>query len=61
MDAAGDDSDAKLYRASGELLLELQAKLPQLIWHQKDGQRKVRLRVLHAKGEELAALVRSIR
>jgi hypothetical protein len=61
MDAAVDDSDAKLYRASGELLPELQAKLPQLVWHHKDGHRKVRLRVLHAKVEELAALVRIIR
>ena len=61
MDAAGDDADAKLYRASGELLLELQAKLPQLVLQHKDGQRKVRLRVLHAKTEELVTLVRTIR
>ena len=61
MDAAGDDADAKLYRASGELLLELQAKLPQLVWQHKDGRRKVRLRVLHAKTEELVTLVRTIR
>jgi hypothetical protein len=60
MDAAGEDSDAKLYRASGELLPELQAKIPQLVLHQKEGQRKVRLRVLHAKVEELVALVRNI-
>jgi hypothetical protein len=61
MDAAGDDSDAKLYRVSGELLPELQAKLPQLVWHQKIGHRKVRLRVIHAKTEELVTLVSSIR
>lgn len=60
MDAAGDYSDAKLYRASGELLPELQAKLPQLVWHQKDGKREVRLRVIHEKVEELVTLVRNI-
>ena len=57
MDAVEDASDAKLYRASGELLPELQAKLPQLVYHQKDGQSKLRLRVIHAKAEKLATLV----
>lgn len=60
MDAAGDDSDAKLYRVSSELLPELQAKLPQLVWRQRDGQRRVRLRVLYAKQEELVTIVSNI-
>lgn len=60
MDAAEDASDAKLYRASGELLQELQAKLPQLVWQQKDGRRYLRLRVIHSKTEELATLVSNL-
>lgn len=37
MDAAAADADVKLYKASGELLAELQTKLP-LLLNQPDGQ-----------------------
>ena len=61
MDVAEDASDAKLYRASGELLPEIQARLPQLVWRQKDGNRRLRLRVIYTKTEELVTLVSNIR
>lgn len=58
MDAAEADFDAKLYKASGDIIPELQVKLPLLIWHDQQEQR-VRTHVLYSKCEELMQLVRS--
>ena len=57
MDAAEADFDAKLYKASGDIIPELQVKLPLLIWHGEPGKR-VRTHVLYTKCEELKQLVR---
>lgn len=51
MDAAPADADVKLYKASGELLAEIQTKLPLLI-RQPDG--KLRTWVLYGKTAEIA-------
>lgn len=56
MDAAEADYDAKLYKASGDILPELQIKLPLLIRHY--GSRQLRTHVLFTKCEELKNLVR---
>ena len=58
MDAAEHDLDAKLYKASGTLLSELQLKLPSLIYNTNASSRRPRLRVIDAKCEELRLLVR---
>lgn len=57
MDAAEADFDAKLYKASGDIIPELQVKLPQLIWHDQQ-EKRVRTHVLYSKCEELMQLVR---
>lgn len=54
MDAAAADGDVKLYKASGELLAEIQIKLPFLL-HKPDG--KSRKWVLHSKTYEVATFV----
>jgi hypothetical protein len=56
MDAAEADFDAKLYKASGDIIPELQVKLPLLIWHDQ-ARSKIRTHVLHAKCEQLKQLV----
>jgi hypothetical protein len=56
MDAAEADLDAKLYKASGDIISELQVKLPLLIWHERSRQR-LRTHVLYSKCEELNTLV----
>ncbi|ETN42153.1 uncharacterized protein HMPREF1541_04094 [Cyphellophora europaea CBS 101466] len=56
MDAAEADFDAKLYKASGDIIPELQFKLPLLIWHEGDRQR-LRTHVLYTKCEELRILL----
>lgn len=56
MDAAEADFDAKLYKASGDIIPELQAKLPLLIWHDVSC-KKLRTHVLFTKCEELKLLV----
>lgn len=54
MDAAEADADVKLYKASGELLAELQAKLPQLL---QSSSGKPRRWVLYSKTSELVRIV----
>lgn len=54
MDAAAADSDVKLYKASSELLAELQAKLPYLL-SKPSGQ--PRRWILFRKTSEIAQLV----
>lgn len=54
MDAAAAEADVKLYKASAELLAELQAKLPLLLRRPNGEARKW---VLYAKTTELARLV----
>lgn len=56
MDAAEADLDAKLYKASADIIPELQVKLPLLIWHDKS-RKKLRTHVLFTKCEELKILV----
>ncbi|KPI38582.1 Tubulin-specific chaperone D [Cyphellophora attinorum] len=56
MDAAEVDYDAKLYKASGDIIPELQVKLPLLIWH--DGNKsRLRTHVLYTKCAELRNLI----
>jgi hypothetical protein len=56
MDAAEVDYDAKLYKASGDIIPELQVKLPLLIWH--DGRKdRLRTHLLYTKCAELRNLV----
>ncbi|OAG44468.1 hypothetical protein AYO21_01464 [Fonsecaea monophora] len=57
MDAAEHDLDAKLYKASGTLLSELQHKLPLLLCHPVTVPPRRRLRVLDSKCEELNLLL----
>jgi len=59
MDAADADNDAKLYKASGALLQELNYKLPVLVWHPGKSPRQLRQRVLDSKCAELMRLVSS--
>lgn len=54
MDAAAADGDVKLYKASAELLAELQEKLP-LLLHHPNG--KPRQWILYYKTSELTRLV----
>ena len=56
MDAAEAELDAKLYKASGDIIPELQVKLPLLIWH-GGPEKRVRTHVLYSKCEELKLLV----
>ncbi len=57
MDAAEADSDAKLYKASSDLIPEIQTKLPQLIWHDGKSRRRLRTHVLFGKCEDVVFLV----
>ncbi|KIW40175.1 uncharacterized protein PV06_07397 [Exophiala oligosperma] len=57
MDAAEHDLDAKLYKASGNLLQEFKTKLPQLIYHHSRLPQTRRLFVLDSKCEELRSLL----
>lgn len=59
MDVKDDSKDVKLYRASGDLLPEIRAKLPQLVWLKaSDSSTKVVRRwILNSKVEELIYLV----
>jgi hypothetical protein len=59
MDTAEADIDAKLYKASGDLIQELQIKLPQLIWHEGKSRSRLRTHVTFGKCEELRSLVSS--
>lgn len=59
MDVAEHDLDAKLYKASGNLLQEFKTKLPQLIYHHNRTPQTLRLFVLDSKCEELRSLVRN--
>lgn len=54
MDAAGVEGDVKLYKASAELLAEVQAKLPLLLATPVGTRRK---RVLYHKTAEILRLV----
>jgi hypothetical protein len=54
MDASELELDAKLYKASGTLLSELQHKLPLLLYHHGQAPRS---RVLDTKCAELRLLV----
>lgn len=54
MDAAAADADVKLYKASGELLAEIQAKLP-LLLRKPDGQ--LRKWVFYNKTAEISHFV----
>lgn len=56
MDAAEADFDAKLYKASGDIIPELQVKLPLLIWHDQSRSR-LRTHAVYSKCEELNNLV----
>lgn len=53
-DAAQADADVKLYKASSELLAELQAKLPLLLYR---GNGQPRRYVIYVKTAELCRLV----
>ncbi|KIV93610.1 hypothetical protein PV10_04811 [Exophiala mesophila] len=57
MDAAEQDLDAKLYKASGTLLNEIKFKLPLLLSHPGTKPPKPRLQVLNVKCEELRQLL----
>ena len=57
MDAAEADFDAKLYKASSDLIPEIQAKLPKLIWHDSKSRTRIRTHVLFGKCEEVSSLV----
>jgi hypothetical protein len=59
MDVKDDNKDVKLYRASGDLLPEIRAKLPQLVWSNSSvsNPRVVRHWVLNSKVEEIIYLV----
>ena len=57
MDAAEADFDAKLYKASSDLIPEIQTKLPQLIWHDGKSRTRLRTHVLSEKCEDVAFLV----
>jgi hypothetical protein len=57
MDAAEADFDAKLYKASSDLIPELKVKLPQLIWHDGKSRARLRTHVLFYKNAELQSLV----
>ncbi|KIW33194.1 uncharacterized protein PV07_00064 [Cladophialophora immunda] len=57
MDAAEHDLDAKLYKASGTLLSELQEKLPLLLFERGTFPPRRRVRVLESKCEELSRLL----
>ncbi|KAK5380395.1 hypothetical protein LTR20_007166 [Exophiala xenobiotica] len=57
MDAAEQDLDAKLYKASGTLLEEIKHKLPLLIYHTNRSPRTHRLFVLDPKCQELSLLL----
>jgi len=54
MDAAGVEADVKLYKASSELLAELQEKLPLLLQGPNQSPRKW---ILYTKTSELVRLV----
>jgi hypothetical protein len=58
MDAAEADFDAKLYKASADLIPELQTKLPQLIWHDGKARTRLRTHVLSGKCADLEFNVR---
>lgn len=58
MDAAEADFDAKLYKASADLIPELQTKLPQLIWHNGKAHIRLRTHVLLGKCADLEFNVR---
>jgi hypothetical protein len=60
MDAAEADFDAKLYKASTDLIPELKVKLPQLVWHGGKSRKRLRTHVLFYKNAELQSLVSSI-
>ena len=58
MDVADDNKDVRLYRASADLLPEIKAKLPLLVWHQGQGRSeleapRVRKWVIDAKTDEV--------
>lgn len=57
MDATEHDLDARLYKASGDLIPELQAKLPLLIWHDGNERGRPRTHVPYAKAAELSRIV----
>lgn len=57
MDAAEADFDAKLYKASGDILPELKAKIPKLIWHDGTKRKHLRTHVFMSKCYELTGLV----
>jgi hypothetical protein len=57
MDAAEADVDAKLYKASGDLIPELKTKLPHLLWHDPITRTRLRTHILTSKCEELRNLV----
>ncbi|RMZ77388.1 hypothetical protein DV738_g4405, partial [Chaetothyriales sp. CBS 135597] len=58
MDAAETDIDARLYKASADLVSELQTKLPLLVWHGGHQQKKrLRTHVPYAKSTSLCLIL----
>src|SRR5947207_14758633 len=59
MDVKDDNRDIRLYRASGDLIPEIRAKLPQLVWAKSsaNSNKFIRRWVLDSKVEELIYLV----
>ena len=55
MDAQDDNTDVQLYRASGELLIELKSKIPLLLRHGYSDHRGL---VFGTKTDEVVSLVR---
>ena len=58
MDAAEADVDAKLYKASADLIAEVKIKLPLLIWHGGKLRTRPRTHVIASKCGELEFAVR---
>lgn len=56
MDAAEADLDAKLYKASADIISELQKKLPLLIWHDR-ARKRLRTHVLYTKCAQITSLL----
>ncbi|RMD45121.1 hypothetical protein DV735_g66, partial [Chaetothyriales sp. CBS 134920] len=57
MDATETDIDARLYKASGDLVSELQTKLPLLVWHDAPGRKRLRTHVPYAKSTSLCLIL----
>ena len=62
MDATDYNEDVKLYRASGDLLPEIDTKLPLLLWPRLNGGLSLEIRrwIPDTKAQELINLVRNL-